>query len=34
MRFGPMPFAEAEQIREQVLAIAAPVDFSKLNRPH
>lgn len=34
MRFGPMPLAEAEQIREQVLAIAAPVDFSKLNRPH
>lgn len=34
MHLGPMPLAEALAIRDSVLAIAAPVDFSRLNRPH
>lgn len=32
--FGPLPLATASAIRDQVLAIVAPVDFSRLNRPH
>ena len=34
MHLGPMPLAEALAIRDSVLAIAAPVDFSRLNRQH
>lgn len=32
--FRGLPLAEAERIRETVLAIITPVDFSQLNRPH